>query len=190
MRIQYLTIIFVIIILPIIIITSVYNRMQINTIRLQREYDARLTDATYDAIKAFQINTLSSDFSSNDDSQRRNVEATIETFLTSMSTGLGVGGYKEGYVKPYIPAILFTLYDGYYIYSPTDNNGKIEHVVKPMISYSQRYVYGDIDIVINYTLDNYMTIYGKVGTEYVRKAGYLNAYVLSDTIENKSEIKY
>lgn len=191
MRIQYLTVIFVIITLPIIIITSVYNRMQIKTINLQKEYDSRLIDATYDAIKAYQINISNNENFTAANSRRRDVEAAIETFITSLSTGLGIGGYGTQSLKTYIPAILFTLYDGYYIYAPTENETedgtKIQHMLKPRVKYSQRYVHGDTDVVICYTLDNYMTVYGKVGTEYVRKSGYLNYYLLNESIAETKE---
>ena len=188
MKIQYLSIIFVIIILPVIIITSVYNRMQINTIQLQRDYDAKLLDATYSAIKAYQINTANNEFSRVNESKRRDIEAAIETFMTSLSTGLGVSGYGTSYIQPYIPAILFTLYDGYYIYAPTDNDGTIEHMLKSFVTYSQRYVHGNsIDVVISYTLDNYVTIYGRIGTEYVNRSGYLNYYLLNSNPSAQAE---
>ena len=50
----------VIIIIPISIVLSVYTQFQIQTIALQTEYDARLTAATYDAIRAFQLNATNS----------------------------------------------------------------------------------------------------------------------------------
>lgn len=83
---------------------------------------------------------------------------------------------------PYIPAIVFTLYDGYYIYSPNEynyeENGQnktgYQHVLKPYIHYSVRYKTALSDIVINYSLDNYITVYGNVaGKGYITKSGYL-----------------
>ena len=32
--------------------------------------------------------------------------------------------YNENQVKEYVPALVYTLYDGYYIYSKYDNIGK------------------------------------------------------------------
>lgn len=192
MKIQYLSIVFIIIALPIIIVTSVYNRLQIKTIQMQKDYDDKLITATYDAMRAFQINTENNEYSTATDSGRRDVEAAVETFVTSLSTGLGVGGYGTSYLKPYIPAMLFTSYNGYYIYAPTYNSNpdklKIEYMVKPFITYSQRYVNSNIDIVIDYTLDNYITIHGKVGSEYVRKSGYLNYYLLNNDLNEEKEV--
>ena len=187
MKIQYLSIIFVIIILPVIIITTVYNRLQIKTIQMQKDYDDKLITASYDAIKAFQINTEKNEYSTVSDSKRRDIEAAIETFMTSLSTGLGVGGYGTNYLKPYVPAMLFTLYDSYYIYAPTYDNGELEYILKPSVAYSQRYVQGNTDVVINYTLDNYITVYGNVNGEYVRKSGYLNYFLLNQDVPEQTE---
>ena len=54
MNIQTLTVIFIIIIFPIILVMSAYTQGQIDTIVLQAKYDSKLYAATYDAIKAFQ----------------------------------------------------------------------------------------------------------------------------------------
>lgn len=74
-----------------------------------------------------------------------------------------------------MPALLYTLYDGYYIYAPTYNeeNGKYEHLVKPYVTYSQRYKRSGIDVVVSYTLDNYITVTGLINGNYVNKSGYL-----------------
>ena len=63
MKIQELAIIFVIIILPISLLLSAYTQFQIQTISMQTEYDNKLTVATYDAIKAFQLNTKNETYS-------------------------------------------------------------------------------------------------------------------------------
>lgn len=83
---------------------------------------------------------------------------------------------------PYVPAIVVTLYDGYYIYSPNkynyEENGETrtgyEHILKPYIHYSVKYKTALSDVVINYSLDNYITVYGNVaGVGYIDKSGYL-----------------
>lgn len=51
MKIQYIAVVFVIIILPIAMVMSSYIGTQIDTITLQTKYDTKLTEATYDAIK-------------------------------------------------------------------------------------------------------------------------------------------
>lgn len=90
---------------------------------------------------------------------------------------------------PYIPALVFTLYDGYYIYSPHEYNYEVtqitkegenkvektgfEHILKPYVHYIARYKNGNTDVTVNYSLDNYISIYGTIDGEYVAKSGYL-----------------
>lgn len=83
-------------------------------------------------------------------------------------------------ILPYVPALVYTLYDGYYIYSPMkiindDGTESYEHVLKPYVYYSARYYKenGKYDFIVNYSLDNYVVIYGTVNNTYVSKAGYL-----------------
>ena len=110
---------------------------------------------------------------------REDVNAAISTFMQSLSTSMGIGGYNKNHMIDYIPAILFTLYDGYYIYSPertTDSNGNTvyEYMLKPYNYYTVRYRQSDSnDVVINYTLDNYIVVYGWIGGKYVVNSGYL-----------------
>ena len=118
MKIQHIAIIFIIIILPISMTVSAYIDSQIETIQLQAEYNAKLTDATYDAVKAFQINTVNNRYSSVSDSKIRDVEASVNTFYTSLASNEDM--IKEE-LRAYVPALVFTLYDGYYIYSKYDN---------------------------------------------------------------------
>ena len=58
MKIQYLAVVFIIIMLPISLVFSEYTSAQVETVSLQISYDTKLDNATYDAIKAFQINTI------------------------------------------------------------------------------------------------------------------------------------
>lgn len=188
MKLQNLAIIFAIIIIPVSLLLGSYVGMQVDSIKLQTEYDSKLSTAVYDAVKAYQINTANNPYSIVNSSQKRDIEAAINTFMNSFATGLGVSGYGENYIKPYVPAILFTLYDGYYIYAPTYNeaSGKYEHLIKPYFTYSQRYKKGSVDVVVSYTLDNYITVTGTVGGTYVNKSGYL---VNSDISMEKETLK-
>ena len=203
MRIQDLAIIFIIIILPISIILGAYTQMQISTISLQTEYDMKLTAATSDAIKAFQINTANSSTSDIANSKIRDIEASVSTFKASIKSVFGMNGYSEDEMNEYIPALVYTMYDGFYIYSrfnnqnylyktkkdndgnvefeldengnkiPIDKNGQNIFGLKPYITYSAEYVKNNIDVVITYSLDNYITIQGTVNGEYVNRDGYL-----------------
>ena len=119
MKIQELAIIFAIIILPVIIILSYYIHREIDTIALQTAYDTKLIDATHDAMASFELNTANEDLSSVSDALRSIIEASNNTFFNSLVTNLGMSNANKSYIQSYIPAILYTLYDGYYIYSPT-----------------------------------------------------------------------
>ena len=55
MKTQHMAVIFIIIILPISLILSEYVQNQVETIKMQISYDTKLSNATYDAIRAFQL---------------------------------------------------------------------------------------------------------------------------------------
>ena len=198
MKIQNLAVIFIIIILTISLILTSYVQNQVKTLGLQVSYDTKLNNATYDALKAFQLNTFNSDTSDLSNSKMRDVEASANTFFTSIASNFNMEGYNKDVLKDYVPALVYTMYDGYYIYSPYTNtlsaneqkddatysNGEKVYGLKPYVYYSCRYKKSDIDVVITYTLDNYITIQGKVNGESVYKYGYLldNIMVNGDSV--------
>lgn len=195
---QTMAIIFIIVFLPVTMLLQFYIDTQIDTIALQTSYDTKLLNATYDAIVAFQLNSINnSGYSSNADPLRRDINASINTFLTSLANNFGTTGYGKNEMLPYIPAIVYTLYDGYYIYSPMAINDEknpektvYKHTLKPYIYYTARYTSGaNTDFIVNYSLDNYIVVYGNINGTYYSKAGYLinkkkyedNNISLSDT---------
>ncbi len=119
MNLQGLTVIFAIILLPIIIVVSVYLQGQIDTIALQTKYDNMLLDSTHDAVIALENNIANEDLSTVSDSLRSMIEASTNVFMNNIATNMGLSNAGESYIRPYIPALLYTLYDGFYIYSPT-----------------------------------------------------------------------
>lgn len=189
MKIQNLAVIFIIIILPISLILTAYVENQVKTLDLQLSYDTKLTNATYDAVKAFQLNTINSSTSDLANSKLRDIKASANTFFNSVATQFNMSGYNKDVLKGYVPALVYTMYDGYYIYSPFKNtltdttvaddatykNDEWETDLKPYIHYSCRYVKEEdgIDVVITYSLDNYITVKGTVNNKAVNKAGYL-----------------
>lgn len=199
MKLQNMTVIFIIIMIPIILVVSYYIGLQINTITMQKNYTVKLQTAAKDSIQALEINTVEWNSASSNlaDSKRRDVLASINTFTTSLANNMGIGGAGKGRIQTYIPAIVYTMYDGYYIYSAslmkeqeTDNNGltqfdndgtiksngeSYQYILKPYSPYSARYVNvnENIDVTVNYTLDNYIRVYGTVDGEYQTKEGYL-----------------
>lgn len=200
MKIQELAIVFIIIILPISLILSEYTQFQIKTLNTQTLYDSKLTSATYDAIKAYQLNAQNEAYSDLSNQKSSDLEASVGAFKNSIKSAFELTGYTEEDLNSYIPALVYTLYDGFQIYSPyintnyqyetdddgniikdsatgepikTEGNGDSQYGFKPYISYSCRYIKGSIDVVITYTLDNYITVQGKINNEYVNKSGYL-----------------
>ena len=183
MKLQNMTVIFSIIVIPITLILSAYIGVQIDTVMMVQKYDTALMSATHDAISAFELNTINNKYSTNADSIRRDIKAAVNTFSTSLATKFGRAGSESSSIMSYIPALVFTLYDGYYIYSPHEYNYEYngesktgyEHILEPYIQYTGRYktANNDNDIVVNYSLDNYVTIYGYIGSEYISYSGYL-----------------
>lgn len=215
MKMQSLAVIFIMIILPISLVLSSYTQNRVNTINLQTRYDSKLNDATYDALKAYQLNSFtSSDTSFYTNEKIRNIEASANTFFNSMASGFSELGYTKSTLQNYVPALVFTMYDGYYIYSPYTNtwddetiekmqkqekdyktqdpsyetsykNGEILYDLKPYVYYSCRYRQGnDSDVIITYSLDNYIQIQGKVDGNTVSKYGYVldDISVSGDTV--------
>lgn len=204
MKIQHIAIIFIIIILPIALTMNMYINSQIDTITLQMNYNDTLTQSTYAAVKAFQINTVNNRYSSISDSKIRDIEASVNTFYNTLSSSENL---SVDALRTYVPALVFTLYDGYYIYTKYDNvysidPSKVEEAsekrgetialqpildeealksekyenygLKPYIYYSCRYKNGTKDFVVNYTLDNAITLYGVFDTTgYQTLSGYL-----------------
>ncbi len=193
MKMQHIAIIFIIIILPIAMMMSSYIWSQIDTINLQITYNAKLTDSTHDAVKAFRINTVNNRYSSVSDSKIRDIEAAVNTFYTSLSSSEDLS--KQD-LRSYVPALVFTLYDGYYIYSKYDNvyledpktatvlqpilqeeelkkEKYTNYGLKPYIYYSCRYQDSTRNFVVNFTLDNAITIYGTFSGTYKTMSGYL-----------------
>ena len=91
------------------------------TISLQTSYDTKLNNATYDALKAFQLNTINSSTSDLTNSKIRDIEASVNSFFNSVASNFNMAGYNRDILKEYVPALVYTMYDGYYIYSPYTN---------------------------------------------------------------------
>ena len=192
MKLQQLAVIFVIIVLPISLVLAMYTDNNIDVLKKQAEYNDMLLTATNDAVKAYQMNTLRNGYSTVNDSKIRDISASVNSFFNSLASGMGSSGYKKEDLEPYIPALLYTLYDGYYLYGDYQNvvtikNGKQNYStensteltsksgVKPFIYYTCEYTgSGKFDIIINYTLDNYITVMGTDASgKIVNKSGYL-----------------
>ena len=185
MKLPNLLIIFIVIALPVILILTLYIGYQVDTINLKSLFDNRLIGSTYDSLEAFEINTTNNQYSTVSDSLIRDIEASIKTFSTSFSSAIRKTGSTKGDVMSYVPALVYTMYDGYYIYTPVtsavgdedDIEISLEHRLKPYVYYTKEYSYGTNNkIVINYSLDNYVVVYdyhNNASKSFTSKAGYL-----------------
>ena len=190
MKIQSLAIMFIILILPISLVLSSYTQNRVETLSLQARYDSRLNSATYDALKAYQLNSFNSDSGSLVNSKIRDIKASSNAFFTALASNFSTVGYTKETLQNYVPALVYTMYDGYYMYSPYTNTldeetrtryhingGNSLYGLKPYVYYSCRYVgfssKGNYDVVITYSLDNYINIQGVVNNKVISKYGYL-----------------
>ena len=194
MKLQSLAVIFIIIIMPITMVLSEYINNKIKTQETELLYDTRLLNCTFDAIKAYQLNTINNEFGDVTNKKIEDIQAAAKTFFNSLSSSFNYTGYNSEVMKEYVPAVVFTMYDGYYTYSPFlnvltnvgeadehdgydssySNDGEKLEGLKPYVYYSCRYKIGDnTDFTIVYTLDNYITIQGTIKGEYVYDYGYL-----------------
>lgn len=191
MKLQHLSVIFVIIIMPISMVIATYVNNLIDVSNKGANYDNVLYNATYDAVRAYQMNTVNNTFASVNTSRVRDIKASVNSFFNSLAMGLSSSAYSKLELNPYVPAILFTLYDGFYLYGPYENyaevdKGKLSYSTnKPHIEYGLKpYTYytceyqkdGEYHLIVNYTLDNYISVVGtytKNGeTKYVTGSGY------------------
>lgn len=202
MKLQHLTVIFILIIMPIIIVYSTYLDTQVSIINQEANYDSGLYTATYDAIKAFQMNTINTSLYT----PKIRVDlatASVNTFFNSLSTALGYQGNNADTMKEYVPAVVLTMYDGYYIYSPFINtltevqddkvdeafskDNKIYNGLKPYIPYTVKYTQNQDVYYITYTMDNYISVDKFSGDKL---SEHQEGYLISGILEDRREDPY
>lgn len=204
MKLQNLAVMFIIFVLPVSMVLASYTESRVETLQYQIKYDTSLDQATADAVNAFKINSYNNDESDLVNSKMRNISAAVNTFFTSVADNFSLTGLNKTSIQSYVPAIVFTLYDGYYIYSPYTNtwdeetintvgsndatykNGEDLYGLKPYVYYSVRYSSANYDVVITYSLDSYITIKGKCDGKVVDLKGYLLSDVTEDINGNVS----
>lgn len=170
MKLQNLTVIFIAIIIPVILLLSIYITTGQKTIKYQTQYDTGLVTASHDAVYAYEINSTSSEFSDSPEKKRELLKASINAFEKSLCNSCGISSYSQSEIEEYIPAIVFGMYDGFYMYAPSEleQNGKTtyKHNLKNYVYYSETL---DDGTVIRYSLDTYIVVISKDGI----RAGYL-----------------
>lgn len=173
MKLQNLTVIFIIIIIPVILLVSFYISTGLKTINYQAAYDTGLLTATSAAINAFELNTTNDVYSDNAETKRNILKSSVKMFEKSLANSCGIAAYNVEQIEEYIPAILFGMYDGFYMYAPSLNvkNKKYEHNLKNYVYYSETL---DDGTVITYSLDSHIMVSGIFENDhYEMKEGYL-----------------
>ena len=105
MKLQGVSVIFALIVLPLILVLTYYIQLQVNTIDKQNQYDVKLSNSAYGAMSAFEINTANEDLSSVSDALRTIIDASTNVFMNTLATNLGMSNASKSFVEPYIPAI-------------------------------------------------------------------------------------
>lgn len=202
MKIQHLAVIFIIIVVPISLVLSTYIDNMRKVASKDSEYRKIVVSSTYDAVQAYQINSLDNDYNANMDSKLRDINATTNSFFNSLALGLSSSGLTKEELKQYVPAILYSMYDGYYIYSARKNYAKVDankkveflkaesdartdYGLKNYVYYSCQYKDNgsDTNIIINFSLDNYMHVYGYKNGKYINESGY---YIVTSKIKGNT----
>ena len=102
MKLQQLAVIFVIIVVPISLVLSMYTKNNTEVLKAQAEYDSILLNATNDAVNAYQMNTLRNGYSTINDSKIRDISASVNSFFNSLASGMGSSGYNREDLEGYI----------------------------------------------------------------------------------------
>lgn len=186
MKLQNLTVIFIIIIIPVILLVSLYISTGLKTLKYQSLYDSGLLTATHSAISAFELNTTNDAYSDNAETKRNILKSSVKMFEKSLANTCNISAYNADEIEEYIPAIVFGMYDGFYMYAPSLNSktGKYEHSLKNYVYYSETL---DNGTVITYSLDNYVTVSGDFDNGYEKREGYLMD--LTDSTEDGKKYK-
>lgn len=165
MKLQNFTVIFIIIILPIILLVSLYISTGLKTIKYQALYDTGLITATQDAIQAFEINTTNNTYSDNAEVKRSVIKSSIKMLEKGLCNTCNISSYNTDEIEEYIPAVLFGMNNGFYLYTPSLNpeTNKYEHSLKNYVYYSETLEGKNTDtngVVIIYHLDSYVEVSG------------------------------
>ena len=112
MKLQGMTILYVIIIIPMLIVISLTLSGYKEELNNSLKYKSELTGAVNDAITAFEINSASQDYSNVSDTFASLVEASVNVFSRSIATRLNMTNADEALMNRYFPLALFTGYSG------------------------------------------------------------------------------
>jgi len=165
MKITNFAILFVLIICPLLVFQGYDLLAQKNVQEKTNTYDRALTIAVQDAAKELTFSRISTD--DKYESGKKLViepDKVVDTFLKTMYINFGVEGdpTAESRLMSYIPAVLITDYDGYYVYT-SDSYIKAGVVEQSHVWRNKKpYTYADSQgNSISFTLDDYVYVYQK-----------------------------
>ena len=191
MKLTDLSLIFIVIIIPLVIMVYVNTSFVVKAEKEEMYYkniiNSSIKDATYQ-MKYIENEDLQIDYGysgSKDNKVSINTKVAIDTFYNSLFNNFGIAGNKDSQqaLKAFIPVIAILDYDGIYIHSAEDIAGKIEYITKPKQYYT--YCFGvnntfnivedvsntlldDIIFEVTYTMDEdyiFLDIYDKNKTQ-------------------------
>ena len=119
MKIQTASIIYILIIVPLLFVMSIALSLKQDTYKSMLKYEKIQVEATKDAIQAFEMNTSGEDSKKVSDVLRSIAEASINVYKDSLATKLGMSNISKKFIDSYVPTVAFTLYDGFYISTPS-----------------------------------------------------------------------
>lgn len=172
MKITEFTVIYIIIILPLLIFAQ-WRAEDTNTFaKVNHQYDGAMTVATHDAIEQLRTNVKPS-FEAGYHSMkfnRANLEPAFQTFIHSLSINFGV---KDDVTKElmahYVPVFAVLSYDGallnvYQEFTNAEGMKELKRVWLPKIPFSYHDEFGNI---VSFTLDDYVSVYDANLKEWV-----------------------
>lgn len=133
----------------------------------QIEYNHAVDNAVDDALEATGVEQDSTELIT------VNKDDAVNAFFQSLSDGLGISDNKESMEKLqiYVPVILFTEIDGYYLYYADSYKGSDNSsLFSRRWTEKRRYVYTDTanDLVVQFTLSEVVNIYDKQTKQWAK----------------------
>lgn len=209
MKIQHWAIIFIIVILPFSIVARYNINKKASLLKEETRYNNVIDNASYDATaqlnEAAGYELIEGEYQRNDISPK-NIHITytvandaIERFFNTLAVNFNFPVVKQlddytrsnakEYFSQYVPAIVIVGYDGIYVCSyekvsvknaAGTTSTEYRYVLKPKIPFSYSFTSSTgKNIVINFTLDNYIKVYfGRNGFKFGSEGvPYIEGYV-------------
>lgn len=121
MKLQGMSILYILIIVPILIVISLYFASYKELLAKTQNYNMQLSAASKDAISAFEINSVNQNYNNIADNFNTLVDSSINVFKNSLATRLNMTNMGESAINRYFPLGLFTAHSGFYVYSPVNS---------------------------------------------------------------------